>query len=353
MFRTCFMALVTLAGLACDTRGDFFYVESEGAVMPVVVRGNEASGVYVVLLHGGPGDSAFFDASMSAFGKLEESWRMVYWDQRAAGSSLGNAPRETNRVDQFVTDLGIVIQVLRARYAVESIFLLGHSWGGRVGSQYVASDRRDPLVKGWIDVDGLDGYASTYGHSLEWVRATVPQWLAQPGLGKERREAAEEALAWHEAHPALGTGPFQEVFGRFRTHASHVYAMGGYSHDDARVAEEAGLSAGLLLLSPYDGFAQIGHAMKWLDYWDDRPEETAALLADVDLTAVTTPTLLIWGRHDGAIPVSVGESKLARLSALSEQDKTLLIFESSGHSPMAEEGERFASEVDAFIEARR
>lgn len=350
MRRAAILLFAALLPVACSSGGDFFYVQSAGAVMPVLARGDLASGAFLVVIHGGPGDSAQWYAASPEFKQLEASMAVVYWDQRAAGSSLGNPARESNRLSQYVEDLGVVIDVLKDRFPVESIILLGHSWGGRLGSEYLASERKDPLVKGWIDVDGLDGYTSTYLHSRAWVLETAPKRLAKPDLTKEERAAAEGALAWHEAQPELGAGTFEEVYGRFEAHAAHVRAMGGYINAEAPENAPKGISTELFFSSPMDPFATVSHTTQARQYWDNRPEETERLLADVDLSKVTTPSLLLWGRHDGAIPVAVGESKLARLAA---SEKQLLIFEGSGHSPMFEEGPRFVSEVQAFIERHR
>lgn len=345
-------AAVSSACSPTSSDDQLFYVQSEGALMPVMVRGNVDSGVFLVAIHGGPGTSAQFYAHWPAFEALERSFALVYWDQRAAGDSLGNAPRSTNRLDQHVVDLGVVLEAVKAQYAVDAFFLAGLSWGGRLGAEYLASGRVDERVRGWIDVDGLDGYASTYRHSRQWVLENVPRRLAEPGLSAEQQARLEETLRWHEENPELGEGSHAEVFSRFSKHASLLFAMGGYDHDPALVAAQGGVTPPMALDSPLDAFQMMAHSA-WVETWDDRPEETRRLLSDVDLSAVTVPSLLIWGRHDGAIPVAVGESKLSRLTSLSAIDKRLSIFEGSGHSPMLEEAEKFSSEVEAFVTSAR
>ena len=66
--------------------GDFFYVEHNKAQMPVWVRGNESSEIFVIHLHGGPGGSGIMAALSGILNPLEELYRMVYWDQRHSGS---------------------------------------------------------------------------------------------------------------------------------------------------------------------------------------------------------------------------------------------------------------------------
>ncbi|HEX5171855.1 MAG TPA: hypothetical protein VFW11_21900, partial [Cyclobacteriaceae bacterium] len=38
--------------------GDFFYLVNKGAQMPVSVRGNKASGIFILFIHGGPGGTS-------------------------------------------------------------------------------------------------------------------------------------------------------------------------------------------------------------------------------------------------------------------------------------------------------
>lgn len=50
--------------------GDFFYVENNEAQMPVWVRGNENSEVFIIHLHGGPGGSGIMVALSGALRPL-------------------------------------------------------------------------------------------------------------------------------------------------------------------------------------------------------------------------------------------------------------------------------------------
>lgn len=69
---------------------------------------------------------------------------------------------------------------------------------------------------------------------------------------------------------------------------------------------------------------------------------------DQDLTAkmrhITTPTLLIWGKHDTVIPLQQGE----RIHQLIESS-ALVVFENSGHYPFLDESKRFITTVSGFL----
>ena len=56
-----------------QTEGDFFYLNSVGAKMPVWVKGNKASGKYIIMLHGGPeGGSSQYYTIFPSHKKVEE-----------------------------------------------------------------------------------------------------------------------------------------------------------------------------------------------------------------------------------------------------------------------------------------
>ena len=67
-----------------------------------------------------------------------------------------------------------------------------------------------------------------------------------------------------------------------------------------------------------------------------------------DLSALTQPTLVMWGAQDAVIPVSVVPLFEQRLSNI-----TVVIYEDLGHIPMEEDPERTAAGVMAFLEALR
>jgi len=79
-----------------------------------------------------------------------------------------------------------------------------------------------------------------------------------------------------------------------------------------------------------------------LIYWDRRGSEFSQGNPD--------PSTYLWGRHDGFLPVELGQYQMSRLTSVSVPDKSMVIFESSAHQPMVEEGDKFYSEVKSFAD---
>ena len=61
------------------------------------------------------------------------------------------------------------------------------------------------------------------------------------------------------------------------------------------------------------------------------------------------PSLLLWGKWDFVVSSTLGEEALKNLGT-PDEDKSLVIFDRSGHSPMQAEPEKFVNAVLDFVE---
>jgi len=84
----------------------------------------------VVVLHGGPE----FDHSylLPDVDRLSDSLRLIYYDQRGRGNSAENVRPEDVTIQSEVEDL----ETLRKHFQLESVAVLGHSWGGLLAMEY-------------------------------------------------------------------------------------------------------------------------------------------------------------------------------------------------------------------------
>jgi pimeloyl-ACP methyl ester carboxylesterase len=58
------------------------------------------------------------------------------------------------------------------------------------------------------------------------------------------------------------------------------------------------------------------------------------------------PTLILWGKNDAIVPVSVGEAYQAAIPGAQ-----LVVFETCGHHPEVEQIDAFVQQVGAFLHA--
>jgi proline iminopeptidase len=108
--------------------------EAPGATIYYEVLGSGA-GTPLVLVNGGPGfDHTYLHVS-SAWDSLGKNRRVVMYDQRGTGRSIGNHPGQTFTLKDQIGDL----EALRAQLGAEQVDLLGHSWGGYLVMAYSAT----------------------------------------------------------------------------------------------------------------------------------------------------------------------------------------------------------------------
>ena len=87
------------------------------------------NGTPTFILHGGPGDT---HDTMLQLSPLTNEFKLIFYDQRAAGRSTGDADTVSHTIEQFVEDL----EQLRLKLGSDKINLIGGSWGSMVAMQY-------------------------------------------------------------------------------------------------------------------------------------------------------------------------------------------------------------------------
>jgi proline iminopeptidase len=107
------------AGFLTAGRGRL-YVRERGAGPPIVV------------LHGGPDFD--FDYLLPELDRLAAWFRVIYYDQRGRGRSASGVRPEDVTVESEVEDL----ERVRRQAGLESVAVLGHSWGGVLALEYAA-----------------------------------------------------------------------------------------------------------------------------------------------------------------------------------------------------------------------
>lgn len=211
MMRNSFKILVTLLILlmvSCDfpyySDGDYFFVEYNNAVMPVWVKGNEASDKIILFIHGGPGGSAI-DFALVGFEDLEEQFQVAYWDQPASGQSQGNYDVSKASVEDFSNALDNVVITLEHLYA-KPIVLYGVSWGAGLGTAYVTygdnAAQRQSRIESFVYAFGTHDFTASYTA----VRPRIITSLQDPGIEKSGdSKTIDDALSFYQTHLELTT----------------------------------------------------------------------------------------------------------------------------------------------------
>lgn len=347
-----FLSLFVLLLFSCekDLIGtgikDHFFLENGGANMPVVVEGNTSSKIFILILHGGPGGNAMiYNGLLTDFSDpLEERYAMVYWDQRSSGNSSGHYNKEELEMDYFVDDLDKLISVLQHRYGNDiGVFLMGHSWGGALGSAYITTGDNQQRLKGWIDVDGVHNFPD-YGR------------MTRRGLlrvGQEQLNRNNTKNHWSEI--------IDFCIGLDTTDISrqNEFKLNGFGHLSEPVLANDGFvnkaevkpgdQLTFELFSNHNSLtALFNNLVTTSTVWD----KVSELSYTEALELVEIPGLFLWGRFDLVVPLEMGQEAFQHYGA-ADAHKQLVIFERSAHSPMVNEADFFVDVVIDFVEKHK
>ena len=303
--------------------------------MPVWVKGNLASGVFLLNLHGGPGGSSMIATLVPAMQELEENYAVVYWDQRASGLSQGNALPATFTLDQFVEDTDLLVDAIELLYEPTAVFVFGHSWGGALGAAYLLDASRQAKITGYIDIDSGHNLEVGLPKSVIWLRDYAALQVAD-GVDTE---LWQEVFAWCAAVPDM------TVPDNFFRYAGYIDRSNAAIRDPDS-ADSVAPDAAFILASPmsFAAFLNPGNLISQFNILE--------LNLSAQMSNITIPSIVLWGRHDGINTDEMGQDAFDSLGT-TPGDKSLVFFEQSGHQPFIEERAAFVSAVTGFVEEYR
>jgi len=335
-----FAVLILIFFVSCSlsyNEGDYFFIRRAGAEMPVWVRGAE-SDTFVIFLHGGPGDTAQYIHEFYAFQELEKKYSLVYWDQRSSGVSKGDGNSETFTLDDFVLDLDLLVDVIREKYQPRNIVLLGISWGGTLGTAYLADPLRQEKITGWIESGGGHNMVLLMEKSTEIVK----------GYAEEQAAAGDDGL-WQDAVVFFTENPDPGVWTleNYREYTRYLYAAEPYSYTrKPQPGDIQGPTLKLIFLSPMS-FAVFFNPGKLLPDFN---------ILSLDLTeemdSITLPALFLWGKYDINSPVELAEHGYNSVGTPPDL-KEKIILENAGHGIFSDDPAGFLESCTGFIEGLR
>ena len=316
-----------------------FYVRSGGSDMPAFVYGNGSSKVFILVLHGGPGGSGLEYRGGSYSEQLEEKYAMVYWDQRHQGNSHGHLTANEVTIDAMVEDTRAVIKSLKDRYGQDiSVFLMGHSWGGTLGTAYMIKENYQHELKGWIEVDGA--------HDIPMLNIELVKMIQT--IGGQEVAAGNNISDWQEMIDYVNTLDTNNI--TFEQSGT----LNGYGHRIegllSQLKQADNPSTGLLrylFLSPNNPAISGVTGVSLPESFMNEVEKKSMT---AELNKITIPTLIQWGKYDFVVPPALGYSAYNNISS---DNKYLKIYEHSAHSPMNNEPDLFVKDIVDFVEAHK
>jgi proline iminopeptidase len=268
----------------------------------IVERGPD-DGLPLLVLHGGPGlDHHEFADYLDPL--AERGIRLVLVDQRACGRSE-RPPPHTWTLERFAQDVTMLAEAMK----LETYAVLGHSFGAFVALQQAVDypgTASATIVSGGIPsvrfLDHLDSNLKAF-EPAALRDQVIASWARELEISTpaEFDELMRDQLPFHFADPLD-----PRIADYLERTAETVYAP-----DVLRYFATAGYGA--------------------IDL-EDRLDE------------VTSPVLVLTGRHDRTCPVEAAES-----IAVGVPDAQLVVYERSGHMTFVEEPETYLEAVARFL----
>ena len=302
-------------GILAGSIAEIGYHQLGGLDQWVMLRGEDGGNPPLILLHGGPGFTEMrlfrhFNAS------LEQRCTVVNWDQRGTGKSFDpKIPKSSMTVEQFITDLDELVEMVRKRLGSRKVSIFGHSWGSALGVLYAA--RFPDKVAAYVGSGQIGDWPAGELSSYAFVLAELDR--------RNNRTAVKELRA-------IGVPPHTaEKLWVQRTWLSRVAGLpGGMSMwDFGRIVLGGPESSIFDLPSILRGFRFSLDAM-----WT----EVSALNLNQAVPSLQMPVFFFLGRRDHQVPAQTSADYFNILTAPS---KKLVWFEGSGHEPFVDEPAKF------------
>ena len=287
-----------------------------GIEQSVILRGRNRTSPILVWVHGGPGTSET-GVLRRYNSELSDSFVVVHWDQRYAGRSLDPfGPKPAHQeIDDYVSDLDVLIGNLQRRFPCQRVVLVAHSWGTVPGILY--AERHPENLAAYVGIgqeaDALESERRSYSFVLSQARA-------------RRDYSVIERLE------RLGPPPRRR--GNLWTPRALLEKYGGAFHGDLSQLSLVLASAGASEINWRDAAAFL----RAHDYSVAVSEAEERVLLNINHTRFQVPMFFLSGRTDHVVDASLSFDYLQRISA---PQKSFVWFEHSGHYPPFEEPLKF------------
>lgn len=307
------------------------YLDINNSKQYVLIRGKDSRNPVLLFLHGGPGASA--TALLRKFNSdLENHFTVVYWDQRNAGKSFNRkTPKEEIKVSNYIADVEYLTSYLKNKFKVDKIFLVGHSWGSRLGMYAIQKhpENYSAFVGVGQELASYEGEKLSYEYTLS--------------KAKERNNIKALQALEESGPPQSGdyTKMYKNGFWGLVNQKDWLLKLGGerfaktgyadwifsiwtsreYSFFDLiKYAKSSAFCAGNIIYDP-----DFNH----FNFFRQIPE-------------VKIPVFFISGAYDYNTPWELVQQYAHEVKA---PKKEFIKFEKSGHSPVFEEPKRFNEEI--------
>lgn len=299
----CLVLFIAFFSTACDDKklsvvdgelkinGSSVYYKTMGEGEPLVV------------VHGGPVlDHSYL---LPHIEELAKDYKLIFYDQRAAGRSSIDVDQSSMSLDGFVED----IEILRTTLGLGKVNLLAHSWGGLIAMKYA--------LKYDENLDHLILSNSMAPSIVDWQAESqvVAQKTTKEDQDKLNNLTSSGLLRTEDPSEAI-----QEMM--MISYKVHMYDIANMEKLQIYIPKD------FILRS--QKYGSLNTDMVGYDLYDQ-------------LIGVKTPTLVMYGETEPA--VNLHADRMAESFA----DSELFIVQKSGHFPFIEANKPYLNKLRSFL----
>lgn len=299
------------------------YVNINGTLQYFLHYPTKNSGVVGIMLHGGPGLANSYIAYHVQ--PYIHTCSMVYYDQRGAGKTLlkNKTTQDELSLDLMIEDLRQVIVHVKEKYETENVFLIGHSWGTVLGTQYIIRYPKDVI-----------GYVG-YGQEVDFLKGNR-RWFLHLKSTIERsgnKKNIKKIAMVNENYPNHMTfDEFHKVY--------HV--LNGLEIKYGYQKEKINL---IYRKSPIMTFKDGLNMWKGEKVSQKMSSEVFYNYSILDVKAYEVPVFYILGRHDAWTHSEVAAEYFEQI----QSKKGLYWIEDGGHFPELDNPKAFGEAIEDIV----
>ncbi|MGL4367932.1 MAG: alpha/beta fold hydrolase [Brevinemataceae bacterium] len=316
-----------------------YYVESDGALLPVVIAGTNSDQI-ILFVHGGPGSSGLLYYYADAWIQLRDKYRMVFYDQRGSGGGRGHISKESMTVDQHVTDLRRVVLSVKEKYPNSRIYLFGHSYGGMISAAFTAAHQH--MISGLMMLSpALNVIDLSTRIPANMINTFINPYLARTDISQESRTEWENIKSFYQNNTPLQLDSFVQ-HNKYVSIADDIQGLGKFDVYFNRVFFQL---LGDPLLEMIIWPIQIELVLPILD---KNKESQRNLETDpkFNLANITVPSMLIVGNEDLVVPAA---SSQKAFKVVSSSVKIEHVYSPASHNGFIEQPQRIQQDIINFL----
>ena len=288
-----------------------------------MIRGESVFNPLLILLHGGPG---FTEMRLFRYFNetLEKDFTLVYWEQRGTGKSFDRKiPKSSMTVDQFISDLDELVNLLCRRFSKDKVAIYGHSWGSALGVLYAGLFPEKTSV--YVGAGQIGDWPASELASYEFV-------LAEAERRNNRKAVKQLRTIGRPPHTSRKMQVQRKWLVRFCGIARGISLWKFFRvilrGPEASIFDLPNMVRGVLFSSN----------TMWIG--------VSALNLETMVPALQVPVFFFLGRHDHVIDA---ETSAAYFDLLAAPSKKLVWFDESAHQPPIEQSTKFNTTMAELV----